>query len=209
MAEMKTGLAQFTNVVEKIADNKYLLGDRLVEIGVSGPRLESTLSAIAMAQGELGHARLLYSWALDLSGFSGKKPEIESQTGKAFQFIEQVDDWVSLIAALYTVNASVDIVLNAVLKAENTDIVSRIQKLIREQKEHMMYTEGWIRQLREDSKPVQQKLQQYLDAYTLEAAEWLESLDADKTLQEGGYLSNDSALAEQLSQRLQKTAVLN
>lgn len=209
MAEVKTGMNQFTKMVETIADNKYLLGDRLVEVGVSGPRLESTLSAIAMAQGELGHARLLYNWALDLSGHSGKKPEIESQTGKAFRFIEQVDDWLSLIAALYTVNVSVELVLKAVLEADEKDIVSRIQKLLREQKEHMMYTEGWVKQLMDDAKPIQEKFQGYLDAFIPEAAGWLRSLDENKALHEGGYLRSDAALADRFEQRLEKTAVLN
>ena len=124
MAEQTEGLKAFTDLLETIADNKYLMGDRLVEIGISGPRLESTLSAIAMAQGELGHARLLYNWSLDLKNFKGSKPEIEKQTGKAFKFIEKVNDWCSLIAALYTINVSLDIALRAILDADREDAVS-------------------------------------------------------------------------------------
>ena len=71
-------------LAETIADNKYILGDRLVEIGVSGPKLEATLSAIAMAQQELGHSRLIYRWSYDLKGINGSKVEIKDQTGKAF-----------------------------------------------------------------------------------------------------------------------------
>lgn len=102
MSNKTAGLASFIETIETIADNKYILGDLLVEIGVSGPDLEATLSTIAMAQGELGHARLLYNWAFDLKGI--KKQEIERQTGKAFTSVVAVDNWIDLIGSLYVVN---------------------------------------------------------------------------------------------------------
>ncbi|OMP67290.1 Phenylacetic acid catabolic protein [Domibacillus epiphyticus] len=209
MAEQDKGLQALTSILETIADNKYLLGDRLVEVGISGPRLESTLSAVAMAQGELGHARLLYNWSLDLKGFKGSKPEIEKQTGKAFPFVERVNDWLSLIAALYAVNLSVDIVLRAILEADEKEVASRIHKLVREQKEHIVYTEGWVQQLLEDSAPIQEKFQGYLDSFILEAVSWLKSIEGKKELADGNYILPNAQLAEEFDRRVQKMAVPN
>lgn len=209
MAEQTEGLKQFTEVLETIADNKFIIGDRLVEVGVSGPRLESTLSAIAMAQGELGHARLLYNWVLDLQNHKGKKPEIEKQTGKAFPFTEKVDNWLSLIAALETVNICVDVVLKAILKANKDEAVSRIQKLANEQKEHIIYAEGWSKQLLEDAEPVRKKFEEYLNEFLPQAENWLNSLREKTALVDEGYLLPDTDLAAEFNSRIKKTAVVN
>src|SRR5699024_7481282 len=93
-------------LLETIADNKYVMGDHLVEVGVSGPNLESTVSSIAMAQSELGHARLLYHWVEELKTGSKKKIDIKGQTGKSFQSANETNDWISLIANLFITNVT-------------------------------------------------------------------------------------------------------
>jgi ring-1,2-phenylacetyl-CoA epoxidase subunit PaaC len=209
MTEQTEGVKAFTNLLETIADNKFLLGDRLVEIGISGPRLESTLSAIAIAQGELGHARLLYNWSLDLKNFKGSKPEIEKQTGKAFHFVERVTDWLSLIAALYTINLSVDIALKAILEADKEDSVSRISKLVREQKEHLIYAEGWVQQLLEDSPSIKEKFTAYLDEFTPDAVRWLQSLEENSALLSERYFLPNASLTGEFERRAQGVKVSN
>lgn len=176
----------FIDIIETIADNKYVLGDHLVEIGVSGPTLEATLSAIAMAQGELGHARLLYNWSSDLRGVG--KTEITNQTGKAFASVVQVSDWIELIGALYAVNAGTDLVLRAMLEAGHQDVVNRIQKLLKEQKEHILYSRGWVGQLLSDAGAVPRKTREALDKAVPEVRAWLQKIEQSADLVSGGYL---------------------
>lgn len=194
MAEQTAGLTSFIHLVETIADNKYVLGDRLVEVGVSGPNLEATLAAIAMAQGELGHARLLYNWSADLKGV--KKADVKDQSGKALPNAVKVNNWITLIASLYATNAAIDLVLKAVSESEHAKVASRVQKLINEQKEHIIYARGWAKQFLNDKGAVPAKFKEALNEAIPEAGEWLKSVEAQTEIVEEGYMSKTVSLYE-------------
>lgn len=204
MAEQTAGLKAFIELIETIADNKYVLGDRLVEVGISGPNLEATLSSIAMAQGELGHARLLYNWAFDLKGFGGKKPEVVKQTGKALPSVVNIHDWLTLIASLYTVNVALDIVLKSVLEARHSEVVTRIHKLLKEQKEHILYSRNWANQLLRDQGAVPRKFREALEQAIPEAENWLSSIEQAKELGNEGYIVKDVKLVSQFKGEIGK-----
>lgn len=209
MGERTKGLISFIELIETIADNKYVLGDRLVEVGVSGPNLEATLAAIAMAQGELGHARLLYNWVFDLDGYTGKKPEIIEQTGKAFHGVVNVHNWISLIAALYSVNTAVNIVLKSSLDANHSKVASRVHKLIREQKEHIIYSQNWARQLLEDKGSIPRRFKESLNQVNHETEAWLKSLEQQKELFEEGYLLEGFSLSREFKEELKQLNIQN
>ena len=61
---MSTGVDAATgtmiSLIASLADNKAALGRRYGEWAVSAPTIESAVSAAAMAQDELGHARSTY-----------------------------------------------------------------------------------------------------------------------------------------------------
>ncbi|BDG36301.1 phenylacetate-CoA oxygenase subunit PaaI [Parageobacillus sp. VR-IP] len=204
MSEMQLGVHSFIELLETIADNKYMLGDRLVEIGVSGPNLEATLAAVAMAQGELGHARLLYNWCFDLRGVKGKKAEIRGQTGKAFRGVVNVHNWISLIAALYTVNTAIHIVLQSTLESSHSKVASRIQKLIREQKDHIIYAKNWAKQLRHDQGAVPHRFRESLNGIIDEVYAWLAKVEQNQKLQTEGYLPKNVKLTEKFKEQLKE-----
>lgn len=207
MAEHTAGLKAFIELLETVADNKYVLGDRLVEVGVSGPNLEATLSAIAMAQGELGHARLLYNWTFDLKGHKGKKPNIEKQTGKAFKGVVEVHDWISLIAALFTVNTAIDLVLKTVLEANHTEVAPRVNKLLREQKEHIIYSRNWAQQLLKDRGAIPRKFKEALDQIIPEVESWIKAVEQKTELVDEGYILKESQLYSKFQNRIKEVFV--
>lgn len=174
MGGQQKKLPSFLDLIEHIADNKFVLGDRLVEVGFSGPNLEATHAAIAMAQGELGHARNLYNWTAKLQG----KPirDIKSQTGKALNWLVQIEDWIQLIAGLYTANIAHGLLLEAVLETEE-EAVSRIHKLTEEQKEHMVYSREWVNQLLQEEGAIPGKFLKALSETAAEVANWLRKVD--------------------------------
>jgi ring-1,2-phenylacetyl-CoA epoxidase subunit PaaC len=206
MTKQTAGLTAFIDLIEAIADNKYVMGDRLVEVGIGGPNLEAILSSIAMAQGELGHARLLYNWTFDLREQKGKKPEIEKQTGKALDGVVKAQNWISLMAALYTVNVALDVVLKSVLEARHTEVVARIHKLIREQKEHIMYASNWAQQLLKDEGAIPRKFREALEQIVPEAETWLLTLENTTELVAEGYLLPNASLVKQFKEQLGKVA---
>ena len=53
-------VSPLVDLVVSLADNKHALGLRFAEWCSSGPTIEAGVAATAMAQDELGHARVLY-----------------------------------------------------------------------------------------------------------------------------------------------------
>lgn len=170
------------NLAETIADNKYILGDRLVEIGVSGPTLEATLSAIAMAQQELGHSRLIYRWANDLKGANGSRVEIKDQTGKAFARNVEISNWIELIAGLYAVNVAVDLVMRAIIEGRNTEINHPFSKMLKEQNDHLVYSKVWCKQLLNDQGSIPTRFKISLEKVMIEVVDWLKTVESDSFL---------------------------
>ena len=173
-------------MVETIADNKFIMGDHLIEIGIGGPNLEATLSAVAIAQSELGHARLLYNWVNELKneGRRGKRIDIKEQTGKAFSTAVKADDWISLLTSLYVTDVTADIVLNTISKSAYSEKMPSVKKMLQEQREHIIYARSWCNQLANDKGRIPIKLQDDLSKSSKEANEWLNSLQNDDRLRE-------------------------
>jgi ring-1,2-phenylacetyl-CoA epoxidase subunit PaaC len=189
-------------LAETIADNKLIIGDRLVEIGISGPKLEATLSSIAMAQAELGHARLIYRWAHELNGLNGSKMEIKSQTGKAFERVVDISNWVSLIAGVYVVNIAIDLVMQAIVNKDNQEINAPFSKMLKEQHEHIIYSKNWCEQLLNDKGSVPKVFIQELEKVSVEAEQWLRKVESDNLLISNQILSENSNLVDLLKGKI-------
>ncbi|WP_010677548.1 Phenylacetic acid catabolic protein [Bacillus timonensis] len=178
---------------ETIADNKFILGDRLVEVGISGPTLEGTLSSIAMAQQELGHSRLLYRWVSDLTGI---KSEVKHQTGKAFQQNVQIGNWIELIAGLYVTNVAVDLVMKAMIEANNPNVNPPFTKMLKEQQEHLIYSQSWCEQLLLDKGSIPRRCREAIEKTAQEAKQWLVKVENDMYLVTENIIPKDARLIE-------------
>jgi ring-1,2-phenylacetyl-CoA epoxidase subunit PaaC len=196
------------NLAETIADNKFILGDRLVEIGISGPNLEATLSSIAMAQAELGHARLMYKWANELQGLNGSKVEIKAQTGKAFPAVVLTSNWVALISSVYAVNVAADLVMKAILKADHPELNAPFSKMLKEQEEHLLYSKSWCKQLLNDKGAVPKTFALELEKVTDEAIQWLKNVENNNDLISEKIILKDSNLASAYRETIKKLTTL-
>lgn len=186
---------------ETIADNKFILGDRLVEIGISGPTLEGTLSSIAMAQQELGHSRLLYRWVADLSGV---KSEVKHQTGKAFQQNVEIGNWIELIAGIYVTNVAVDLVMRAMIEANNPNVNPPFTKMLKEQQEHLIYSQSWCEQLLLDKGSIPRRTKEAIAKTAQEAKEWLIKVENDMYFVTENIIPKDARMVEQFDATIQE-----
>ncbi|MGW6300463.1 Phenylacetic acid catabolic protein [Peribacillus butanolivorans] len=188
---------ELITLIETIADNKFILGDRLVEVGVSGPDLEGTLAAIAMAQSELGHARLLYNWGANLKGGKGNKNDVKEQTGKAFDSIVKIEEWISLIAGLYCMNTALNILITALTSHQkSSDIGLQFNKLVKEQEEHILYSKSWALKLLNDGGSIPAR---FVNAFKLceqEVITWLKQVENNIVLVKSDVLLKNSNLAD-------------
>lgn len=171
-----------------MADNKFVLGDRLVEVGIGAPEVEAKLACIALAQSELGHARLLYQWANEELNELSSRPalagldasgEVEHQTGRAFESIVECDDWIALVAGLYGVETAIDAVLEALRQQREDEVTKRLHKMLQEQPDSIEFARGWAERLNEDEGLVPQTFQESLEVVLAETDPWLEGLEED------------------------------
>lgn len=189
--------SELIKLIETIADNKFVLGDRLVEIGISGPDLEGTLAAIAMAQSELGHARLLYNWVASLKGEKGSKNEVKEQTGKAFGSIEKIDEWIPLIAGLYCLNTGLNTLITTLTTHQkDSDIALYFNKLVKEQEEHILYSKGWALKLLNDSGSIPTRFFKAFKLCEQEVLTWLKQVESNDVLVTEGILPQHSSLSD-------------
>jgi 1,2-phenylacetyl-CoA epoxidase catalytic subunit len=208
MAIYSEGLHRFVELIETIADNKYVLGDQLAKVGISAPNIESSVAAIALAQGELGHARLLYYWILDLLGRQDNKTEITGQNGKAFQKVKEIDNWISLMAGLAVVNLTCRVIFQALLQADNKEVSSRISKMINEQEEHILFAKGWISLLLQDKGRVPKKMEEALAEVSAEAESWLAVIAGQEAPVKEGWLPKGLSLKEEFTEQMKKLTAL-
>lgn len=186
---------------ETIADNKFILGDRLVEIGISGPNLEATLSSIAMAQQELGHSRLVYRWVSDLTGI---KKEVQHQTGKAFEQNVGIGNWIELIAGLYVTNVAIDLVMRAMIEANNPNVKPPFTKMIKEQQEHLIYSKNWCKQLLLDKGSIPRRCRDAIALTSHEAKEWLIKVENDMYFITENIILKNASLVENFDATIQE-----
>jgi ring-1,2-phenylacetyl-CoA epoxidase subunit PaaC len=183
-------------LAETIADNKFILGDRLVEVGISGPDLESTLASIAMAQAELGHARLVYRWAGELSG---TKVDVKQQTGKALKSLVEIDNWISLIAGSYVANVAIDLIIKAVIEADSPKVHPPFSKMLKEQHEHLVYLRSWCEQLLNDKGSIPRRIRTQIEKVTIEAEKWIQKVENDSLLISEKIIFSNGSISKQFN----------
>ena len=202
------GKEELINLAETLADNKFMLGDVLVKVGISGPNLESSLASIAMAQAELGHARLMYRWIDELKGSKHPKSDVTSQTGKAFPSLVKTPNWICMIANLYIINVACDLVTKAILDANHPEIHPPFAKMLKEQEEHIMYAESWCSQLLKDRGQIPAVTEKALELATSDVRAWILQVAANKDLQKSGYLLENSNIVSAFNKRTFLSSVI-
>lgn len=181
----------FHDLLETLADNKFVLGDKLAEVGISAPKLEAALASIAMAQGELGQARHLYLWSFDLQGI---EREVVEQSGKAFSKLLGIDNWISLMAGSYVMNCAVNVLVQDLLDADKPGVRAKLSKLERELQEHIAFSQAWGMTMLNERGKIPEVYRTALEGATSEVEAWLEQVDQANNLREEGYVTGRGVL---------------
>lgn len=203
----KEQICTLVTLAESMADNKFIMGDRLVEIGVSGPNLEASLSSISMAQGELGHARLLYRWSYEVQGKRGGKIDVKEQTGKAFPQIMEASNWIGLIAGLYVNNVAIDLVLKELMTNKKEELNAQFHKMLNEQQDHIIYAKDWCHLLIEDKGSIPRRFAAEFDKAKGSASQWLGDVEKDENLSGNGAISSGSNLTAKFKEIIMQMPV--
>lgn len=188
---MKEG---WTSALEFFADNKFVLGERLVEVGVSAPELQAALAAVALAQGELGHARHLYHWVQQIQEVSF---EVTGETGSSLPKVGQVENWIELMVAVLVVNAATKTFLDQVRQEDPQTAVQKTGKMMVELEEHLTFSGEWCRRFAGELGAIPRLYQQALADISGAMESWMQGHLADWT-------ASPSVLLEQYREELSR-----
>jgi ring-1,2-phenylacetyl-CoA epoxidase subunit PaaC len=140
-------LAALVNLLVVLADNKYWLGRHLSEWAVGSPSLEVGVACAAVAQGELGQARVLYPLLQELP-FPGPVDPLERRRGYHVSLLDRpFPTWSHAVAALLLVDGAVTTMLEALAGSRYQALARRVPRMLEEEAFHRDFADGRVKEL--------------------------------------------------------------
>ena len=178
------------DLLSACADTKLLLGYHYGEWTFGAPMLESAVAHCSLAQGELGHVRLLHGI---LKGTWDEDPDalLEGRPADAFavpRFLDMaLPDWPAVVAMTVVVDAAVTRIVHALRDSTFQPMKSCAAKVLEEERYHEHHGQGWLRTLAADEKQ-RPLIASALGRALAAAIEWLGPPDApdDRALVSAG-----------------------
>lgn len=136
------------------ADTKLLLGYHYGEWTFGAPVLESAVAHCSLAQGELGHVRLLHGI---LKAHFDVDPDQLVEERDASQFAsnpyldEPLTDWASVVVMTVVVDEAITRVIRAFRESKFPPLRACAAKLLDEERYHAHHGQGWLRTLAADA----------------------------------------------------------
>jgi ring-1,2-phenylacetyl-CoA epoxidase subunit PaaC len=135
------------NLLLVLADNKYWLGRHLSEWAVGSPSLEVGVACAAVAQGELGQARVLYPLLEELSFPGPVDPAERERTYNVATLDRPFPTWPHAVAALLLVDTAVTVMLEALRDGRYQALARRVPRMLEEEAFHWDFAEGRVHEL--------------------------------------------------------------
>jgi ring-1,2-phenylacetyl-CoA epoxidase subunit PaaC len=159
-------VSPLVNLVVSLADNKHALGLRFAEWCSSGPTIEAGVAATAMAQDELGHARVLYGLLEDLPGAPRRSDrEWAAEDARTVALVAgPFSSWPHAIVANVLLDRALTFVLQSAADSRYLPLQQRTRKLIEEERFHAVHGHGWLRQLAAEGPSLRTRLERIIHA---------------------------------------------
>jgi phenylacetate-CoA oxygenase PaaI subunit len=163
------------NLLLQLADNKYVLGKRYAEWVNSAPLLEAAVAAAAMTQDELGHARSLYPL---FRAFPDAPPVLKTEEDRDdlinIAFLDKpFAHWTDFVAAVFLFDQALSVVFEAARNSVFEPLRQRANKILQEEKFHVMYGATWLRSLSKAGTPARRHMEATIKRIWPEVLCWL------------------------------------
>ncbi len=193
-AEVRQSLA---NWLMAMSDTKHLLGLRYAEWCTGAPELEADIAASAMAQFELGHARVLRGVLGDLP--EDPRDETRDTDMGAWFSAAALDrpfaDWTELVASNALVDALLTVNLQSAKDGGYRPLTQRLRKVLAEEEYHAVHAGAWIQRLAAGPEATVVRLRAVVDAVWGGCLAWFgpETGNGLDELYDAGVLADDAA----------------
>src|SRR5688572_5181550 len=141
-----------------IADDEFILGYRNSEWTGIAPMLEEDVAFSSMAQDEIGYARLFYEMLAERTGVSADKIAYAREPHE-YLSCSLMDarklDWAHAIVRQFLYDTADHVRLEALSSCSYEPLANATQKIVREEKYHLMHGDMWmgrLARLSEDSR---------------------------------------------------------
>lgn len=136
------------------ADTKLLMGYHYGEWTFGAPMIEAAVAHCSLAQGELGHVRLLHGilkahFDVDPDYLVERRPAPEFASNAYLN--EPLPDWPSVVAMTVVVDHGVTRVIHALRDSSFQPLRNCAAKLLEEERYHLHHGQGWARTLAKDA----------------------------------------------------------
>jgi 1,2-phenylacetyl-CoA epoxidase catalytic subunit len=137
--------------VAAVADTKFFLGRRLAEWCVGAPELESAVACAAVAQEELGHARVLYPLLAELPLRTPLVP-LERELDRAQVLCPEFcrkpwQTWPEAVVGLAAVDTALTVALRCATTSAHEELARRAARIVEEERFHAVFAWGRVRAL--------------------------------------------------------------
>ena len=174
-----------------LADDEFILGYRNSEWTGIAPMLEEDVAFSSMAQDEIGHARLLYEMLEAETGIRADKIAYARQPGEFLccRLVEHRKlDWAHAIARQFLYDTADHVRLDVLLRSTYDPLRLAADKIIREEKYHLLHGDMWMSRLATLSEDARARLVAALEALWPDALGMFEPLPGEEELNNDGIL---------------------
>ena len=179
-----------------LADDEFILGYRNSEWTGIAPMLEEDVAFSSMSQDEIGHARLMYQMLEAETGVSADKIAYARQP-EEFLCCNLVEhrrlDWAHAVARQFLYDTADHVRLEALSRSSYEPLANASQKILREEKYHLMHGDMWLNRLATLSDDSRQRLLDALDVIWPDALGIFEELPGEEELVNSGILPAPSS----------------
>ena len=166
------------SVLGRLAGAKHGLGYRLALAGLCAPALEAAVATVAVAQEELGHARLLYASDARLRGGTGDEDGLDVPTAPPDPaLVPELSGWPDVLATLATLDTAVLLWLQALAGGRHAWLRTRAERMLGEEAFHRDYVRGWLAVTREHPR-LRARVETAVDTRRRRYGAWLDEINA-------------------------------
>lgn len=169
-----------------VADDELIIGHRHSEWTGFAPDIESDVALSSIAQEEIGHARLFYERACELTGSDPDRVAFGRPPGEFRNavFTERPNgDWGYSIVRLFLYDRADQVRLDALAAGGLRPVADLASTVRREEKYHRMFGEQWLRRLASATAASRERMQDALDRAWPEALGMFEPVPDQVALQ--------------------------
>lgn len=180
-----------------MSDTKHVLGLRYAEWCTGAPELEADIAASAMAQFELGHARVLRGVLAGLP--EDPRDERRDTDPSTWCSVASLDrpfqDWTELVVCNALVDTLLTVNLRSAVDGAYRPLTQRLRKVLAEEEYHGVHAAAWIARLAAGPEATVARLGEVVDRVWADCRVWFgpESGNGLDELHRAGVLADDAA----------------